>query len=170
MEAFKEFKALVENKKNLKIKNLQTDNGTEYLSNELSPFLKDNGIERRLTVPNNPEHNGIAERKNRTLVEIARCLLIQSGLPSSFWADALSTANYIRNRCPTKSLNGRTPHEIWTGRTPNVNYLREFGCSVYVLNRKPGIRKFEVRATKGIFLGYAEQSKASGFLKNVKWK
>lgn len=159
-EAFKVYKALVENQKSKKLKCLQSDNGTEYLSNEFGEYLKKNGIQRRLTVAYNPEQNGVAERKNRTLEEMARCLLINSELPSSFWAEAVSTANYIRNRCPTKALNGRTPYEAWTGKIPYVGYFREFGCKVFILERGPKKGKFEERGKKGIFLGYSEESKA----------
>jgi Reverse transcriptase (RNA-dependent DNA polymerase)./Integrase core domain. len=158
-EAFKDFKKLVENQKERKLKCLQSDNGTEYLSKEFDEYLRKHGIKRRLAIAYNPEQNGTAERKNRTLLEMARCLLIQSGLPSSFWAEAVSTANYIRNRCPTKSLNGHTPYEAWTGRTPNVSHFKEFGCNVFILDRKPKRGKFEECGKKGIFLGYSDESK-----------
>lgn len=107
---FKNYKALVENRTGRKIKCLQTDNGKEFVNQEFNNFLKKNGIERRLTVMHTPEQNGIAERKNRTLVEMARCLMIQSKLTTSFWGEAINTANYIRNRCPTSSLGGKTPY------------------------------------------------------------
>lgn len=98
--AFKQIKPLFETHAKKRIKLLQSDNDTEYLNKEFGLFLEENGIKQRLSIPYNPEQNGTAERKNRTLLEMARCLLIQSGLPSSFWAEAVSTANYIRNRCP----------------------------------------------------------------------
>ncbi|KMQ86259.1 retrovirus-related gag-pol polyprotein [Lasius niger] len=159
LQRFKEFKNLVENQKEKKIKYLQSDNGTEYKSNQFDNFLKEHGIARRFSIAYNPEQNGIAERKNRTLNDMARCLLIQSGLPSSFWAEAISTANHIRNRCPTSSLNGKTPYEAWTGKKPNVSYFREFGCRVFSLNTRPGKEKFDPRSKEGIFLGYSEDSK-----------
>lgn len=84
---------------------------------------------------------------------------IESNLPSSFWAEAILTANYIRNRCPSRALEGRTPFEIWTGRTPNVSHLREFGCKVFFMNRTPGRKKLDKRAKEGVLLGYSEQSK-----------
>ena len=158
-EVFKDFKALVENQKGRKMKCLQSDNGTEYLSTEFNEYLKKHGIQRRLTIAYNPEQNGTAERKNRTLLEMARCLLIQSGLPSSFWAEAVSTANYIRNRCPTRSLDGRTPYEAWTGGVPNVSHFQEFGCNTFVLDRDSKKGKLEERGKKGIFLGYSEELK-----------
>ena len=73
---------------------MQSDNGKEYRNNEFNKFLKDSGIGRRLTVTHTPERNGVAERKNRTLIDMARGLLIQSGLPPSFWGEAINTDNY----------------------------------------------------------------------------
>ena len=113
------------------------------MSKEFEEYLKSQGITRRLTTAYTPEQNGVAERKNRTLVESARCLLIQSGLPPSFWAEAVSTANYIRNRCPTKRLNGRTPYEEWHGNVPSVEHFKEFGCKAYCLDKTPTKGKFE---------------------------
>ena len=152
-QAFKEFKIFVERQTGGNIKSIHTDNGREYLNREFDEFLKKNGIAHRLTVTHTPQQNGIAERKNRTLVEMARCLLIQSNLSPSFWGEAINTANYIRNRCPTNSLNGKTPFEMWTGKIPYVGYFREFGCPVYSLNREPNKKKFEERSKKGIFDG-----------------
>lgn len=141
--AFKHFKTFVENQTGHKIKCLQSDNGKEYVNQEFDDFLKKNGIKRRLTVTHTPEQNGVAEGKNRTLVKMGRCLLIQSNLPSSFWEEAINTANYIRNRCPTNSLNGKTPHEKWTGNAPHVGHFWEFGCQVYSLNREPNKGNFQ---------------------------
>ncbi|KMQ88472.1 retrovirus-related gag-pol polyprotein [Lasius niger] len=160
LSAFKQFKALVENQAGRKIKCLQSDNGKEYINRDFDDFLKENGIQRRLTVTHTPEQNGVAERKNRTLVEMARCLLIQSDLSPAFWGEAINTANYIRNRCPTSSLGGKTPFERWTGKTPDVGYFQEFGCQVYSLIREPNKEKFQSRSKKGVFVGYAEDSKA----------
>lgn len=159
-EAFKEFKAFAENHTGKRIKFLQSDNGKEYRNDTFDKYLKQHGIERRLTVTHTPEQNGIAERKNRTLAEMARCLLIQSGLSPSFWGEAINTANYIRNRCPSSSLNGKTPFEKWNGRIPNVKHLREFGCKTFVLIRGGNRDKFQPRSKEGILVGYSEQSKA----------
>lgn len=156
---FKEFKQLVENQKEKRIKQLHTDNGGEYINITFNDFLKEHGISRRCTVAYNPEQNGICERKNRTLYEMARCLLIQAKLPPMFWAEAVSTANYIRNRVPTSSLQGKTPYQLWTGKLPDVRHFHEFGSKVYCLSRKPGIGKLEPRGQEGIFLGYAQESK-----------
>ena len=110
-EAFKEFKAYAEKQTGKQIQHLQSDNGKEYCNSEFDAFLKEHGIGRRLATTHTPEQNGVAERRNRTLVEMARCLLIQSRLPPFFWAEAVNTANYIRNRRPSSSMNGKTPFE-----------------------------------------------------------
>jgi transposase InsO family protein len=162
IEATKEFITMVENQQGKKIRTFQTDNGGEYTSEQFDNLLKGLGITRRFTIPHNPEQNGIAERKNRTLLDMARCLMLQSGLPPSFWAEAVNTANYIRNRCPSKSLGGRTPYEVWTGKKPNVSHFREFGCHVFRLDRQPNRGKFDSRAKEGVFLGYSEESKGYG--------
>lgn len=156
---FKKVKALLENQSGKKIKFLQSDNGTEYLNKPFNEFLDKHGIRRRLTIARNPEQNGIAERKNRSLVETGRCLLIQAGLADSFWAEAISAATYIRNRCPSKSLGGKTPYEVLHGDVPSVQHLKEFGSKVLVLNRSPTKGKFDNRCKQGILLGCSDQSK-----------
>lgn len=154
-----EFITRMENQKKKRVKTIQSDNGREYLSGEFDDFLKKHGITRRLTVPYNPEQNGKAERMNRTLLESARCLLFQAKLPHRFWAEAVNTANYIRNRLPCKSLSGKTPHELWTGSAPDVSEMKTFGSRVYFLDRDPGRSKLDQRGREGIFLGYDDASK-----------
>uniref|UniRef100_A0A6V7IJ77 Retrovirus-related Pol polyprotein from transposon TNT 1-94 n=1 Tax=Bracon brevicornis TaxID=1563983 RepID=A0A6V7IJ77_9HYME len=157
-QEFKNFKILVENQTERKVKHLQSDNGREYVNTEFENFLKENGISRRLSVPHTPEQNGIAERRNRTLIEMARCLLIQSKLPLIFWAEAVNTANYIRNRCPSRNTE-KTSFEIFTGKIPDVTNFQEFGSEVFVLNTDPTKNKLEAKSKKGIFLGYSEEAK-----------
>ncbi|XP_076395897.1 uncharacterized protein LOC105663718 [Megachile rotundata] len=112
-----EYKNFVENQTGLKVKAFHSDNGKKFCNSEMDQILKNCGIQRRLTIPHIPEQNGIAECKNRTLIERARCLLAQSGLPTYFWAEAINTSNYIRNRCITKILNEHTPYELWKDTT-----------------------------------------------------
>ncbi|KAJ3661597.1 hypothetical protein Zmor_005987 [Zophobas morio] len=159
-QATTEYLGLVENQTGKTVKCLQSDNGGEYTSRDFDRYLKARGITRRLTAPYNPEQNGIAERKNRTLLDTARCLLIDAGLPDSFWAEAVNTANYLRNRLPTRCLGGGTPYEAWTGKKPDISNFRAFGSRVYYLDRRPGKGKFDPRGEEGVFLGYADESKA----------
>lgn len=159
LSKFIEFVNNVENQTGKRVKHIQSDNGTEYVNKSFDDYLTMKGIARRLTIANNPEQNGVSERTNRTLLEPARCLLMQSGLPTTFWAEAVNAACYIRNRCPSRSLNGKTPLELWCGKIPNINDLQEFGSQVYCLNRNSTRGKLDVRGRRGIFLGYPEEQK-----------
>lgn len=159
LTVFKEYKAEMENFTGKRIKALQSDNGREYVNSEFDTYLKKCGIKRRLTVPYTPQQNGVAERKNRTLVEMARCMMRQAGVPPIFWAEAVNTACYIRNRCPTAALKGRLPFTVWTGKTPTMIYMQTFGTKVFV-KIKGNRGKFDSRSEEGIFVGYDRQSKA----------
>ncbi|GBN43407.1 Copia protein [Araneus ventricosus] len=136
-----------------------SDNGGEFINTEFDNFLKTNGIECRLTAPYCPEQSGIAESKNRSLVETACCLLSKAKLPLNMWAEAVNTANYMRNRCPTKALSGKTSYELFNEIVPNVSYFKTCGCTAYCLDNKPS-HKFSARSKKGILFGYSENSKA----------
>ena len=128
---FSEWRALVEKSSGMKVKVLHTDNGGEYVSKEFEEYLTKHGIQHELTVSKTPQQNGVAERMNRTLVESIRSMLADSKLPKCFWAEALSTATYLRNHCPTNAVEGKTPYEAWTGNKPNIGHLRIFGCDTY---------------------------------------
>lgn len=109
LEKFQEYKSMAENLHSKKIKTLRSDNGREYRNEEFDTFLAKEGIVRQLTVPRTPQQNGVAERFNRTLLDMTRCLLLESGVTKTLWADAACTACYIRNRCPSNSIDKRTP-------------------------------------------------------------
>lgn len=111
LEEFKKYKARVEVIHEKKIKELQSDNARELTSREFKNFLEKHGILHRRTVAYTPQQNGLAERTNLTLCNTMRCMLIQSGVPGAFWAEALQTACYLRNRCPSSSLGSQTPLE-----------------------------------------------------------
>ena len=130
LEKFKEFKEAAENETGVKIKALRADRGGEYLSKE---FMKRWGIRSESTVAYSPQQNGVAEQLNRTLVEAARSMMYQAGLSFSFWAEAVSTASYLRNRMVTTAVKcGKTPYQLWHGEKPNLEHIRVLGCAVYV--------------------------------------
>lgn len=160
MEAFKEYKAYAEKHTGAKIKKLRTDNGTEYLSWEFTNFLKEEGITRQLTVEYTPQQNGVAERSNRTLVEMARCMLTQTGTPLTLWAEAINAAAYTRNRCPTKANQEVTPHEIWTEKKPYIGFMRSFGSRVIALEKGKSRNKFAVKGKEYVLVGYSNDAKA----------
>jgi transposase InsO family protein len=146
--------------RNCRVQSIRSDNGGEYISTALRDFLEANGITHEFTVPYTPQQNGVAERMMRTLVEAARTMLHASGLPSSFWGEAVTTAAYIRNRCPTKAVDGLTPYEGWHGKKPSVNHLRAFGCIAYAHIPEKQRNKLQPKALRCIMLGYSQTSKA----------
>ena len=162
-EAFKwfhTFKALVENQTEKRIKVLRTDNGTEYESNEFNNFCREAGIKRETTARYTPEQNGVAERKNRTIVEVARAMLCDQGLPKFLWGESSNTALYVQNRCLHSTLDSKTPEEVFSGKKPDVSHFRVFGCPVYFHVPKEKRSKLISSGQKGTFVGYSETSKA----------
>jgi hypothetical protein len=110
---------------------IRIDEGREYLNDKLKLALAAKGIETHQTAPYSQSQNGVSERMNRTLVELARAMLAEKNLPKSLWEFAISHAAYIRNRSPTKALpDGETPHEVFTKEKPDVSHFQEFGASM----------------------------------------
>ena len=137
---------------------LRIDWGREYLSDEFKQLCDDKGIDRQLTIPGTPQENGVAERRNRTLLEMVRSMMAQANLPITFWGDALLTATYILNRVPSKSVTS-TPYELWTKRKPHLSNLRPWGCAAYVHESAHQHGKLGLRGKKSIFIRYSEHSK-----------
>ena len=156
-EKFVEWNALVENSIGQKLKTLHTDNGGEYTSAEFTMYLKKEGVRHEFTVPKTPQQNGVAERMNRTLVEVVCSMLSDAKLP---WAEALSTAVYLCNRSPTTAVQGKTLFEAWTKEKPDVGHLKAFGCLCYAHVAKDERQKFDSKARKCIMLGYGTEIKA----------
>ncbi|KAJ0556958.1 putative RNA-directed DNA polymerase [Helianthus annuus] len=159
-EKFKFFKARVERESGKLLKTLRTDRGGEFCSSEFTVFCEQQGIHRELTAPYTPEQNGVAERKNRTIVEMARCMLKAKGLSKQFWGEAVATAVYLLNLSPTKAVEGKVPFEAWHGYKPSVSHLRVFGCVVYGLKPSQQRKKLDTKSNKCIFVGYCAHSKA----------
>ena len=135
---------------------VQEVSGMESLQN----YLGEQGIKHELTTPKTPEQNGVAERMNRTIVEMARCMLAEAKLARKFWAEAVSTAVYLRNRSPTSAVKGMTPYESLTGEKPAVSNLRVFGCLAYAHIPKDERQKFDPKAKTCVLLGYGETTQA----------
>lgn len=154
------FKALVENQSEHKIKCLRSDRGGEYTAFCLQSFLKENVIHHQLTASYTPQQNGVAERKNRTLGEMARCMLQGKRLPEEFWAEAIACAAYLINRTSTKSVNNMTPQEAWSGLKPGVGHLKVLGCIAYAHVPDQRRRKLDQKSEKTVFVGYSENTKA----------
>jgi hypothetical protein len=157
---FKEFKALIENLSERKIKILRSDNGGEYTSKEFANFCKDAKIKRELTTPYNPQQNGVAERKNRTIMEAVKTMIHDQDLPMHLWAEEAKTLVYVQNILSHSALGFKTPEEMFSGKKSKVNHLKIFGCLVFVHILKEKRTKLDPSGKKGIFVGYCEVSKA----------
>jgi hypothetical protein len=143
---FRKYEAMATAHFNLKISRFRSDNGREYMTNALMEHFEKQGIQMECTVPYTPEQNGVAERLNRTIVEKARCMLLSSNLPKSFWTEAVTTAAFLINRSPPVALENCTPAEKWFGFKPNLKKVRIFGCLVYQhIPKQLNPRKFDTR-------------------------
>uniref|UniRef100_H3H9V7 Integrase catalytic domain-containing protein n=1 Tax=Phytophthora ramorum TaxID=164328 RepID=H3H9V7_PHYRM len=161
---FAEFVAFAETQTGKRVKTLRSDNGGEYTSGAMAKFCADRGIVQKFTPPYTPQLNGVAERMNRTLVECARCMLEHAGLPKTYWGEAVMTAAFLRNRCPTRAVShDKSPHQVWTGKKPLLANLKVFGCHAYVHVPKAKRTKFDARSVRCRFLGYSEHEKAYRF-------
>ena len=116
----------------LAVKVLRSDNGGEYLSDDFKNYLSENGIHHQITVAYTPQQNGVTERMNRTLLNLVRSMLHYKSLPKHFWAEALATAVYVRNRVTSRSLPSNiTPHHLWFGKSPDLSHMRVFGSQCW---------------------------------------
>jgi hypothetical protein len=151
---FKKFKLLVERQSGNKLKTLRTDGGGEYVSHDFADFCESEGIIHEVIPPYTPQQNGSAERRNRTIMNMVRCMLKGKNLPKELWGEAVSTATYTLNMCPTKRLNGVTPEEIWSGNKPNVSHMRVFGSLAYKHVLDQLRKKLDDKSTMMILVGY----------------
>lgn len=150
---FVKFKQLVENQLNTKIKTFYTDNGGEFIT--LRSFLANQGISHLTTPPHTPEHNGLAERRHRHIVETGLSLLTHASVPTEYWTYAFATAVYLINRMPSKTLDMDSPYLRLFGTSPNYSKLRVFGCLCYPWLRPYTANKLEPRSTPCVFFGYS---------------
>lgn len=125
-------------------------------------FLQEHGIVAQYTMPGSPDQNGVAERRNRTLMDMVRSMLYSSKLPKSLWTEALKTAVYILNRVPTKAVS-KTPFESLKGWKPSLRHIRVWGCPSEIRVYNPQEKKLDPKTISGYFVGYAERSKGYRF-------
>ncbi|KAK1683752.1 hypothetical protein QYE76_044600 [Lolium multiflorum] len=135
---------------------IRSDNGSEFKNYTLNDFLSDEGIRHQYSAAYTPQQNGVAERKNRTLMDIARSMMAEYKSRYNFWAEAISTACHSSNRLYLRKGLNKTPYEILTGNKPNISYFKVFKCFYKI----KGVRlsKFAPKALEGIFVGYGAES------------
>ncbi|GJY34784.1 putative ribonuclease H-like domain-containing protein [Tanacetum coccineum] len=156
----KNFITEIENLVDKKVKIIRCDNGTEFKNRVMNEFCEQKGIKREYSVARTPQQNGVAERRNKTLIEAARTMLADSKLPTTFWAEAVNTACYVQNRVIIVKPHNKTPYELFRGRTPALSFMRPFGCHVSILNTLDHLGKFDGKSDDGFFVGYSLTSKA----------
>ncbi|GJV03883.1 putative ribonuclease H-like domain-containing protein [Tanacetum coccineum] len=138
---------------------VRTDNGTEFVNKELTDYYESVGITHEKTVPRTPQQNGVVERRNRTLVEAARTMLIFSKAPLFLWAEAVATACYTQNRSLIHTLHDKTPYELVHDKKPDLSFLHVFGALCYPTNDSEDLGKLKAKADIGFFVGYAPNRK-----------
>jgi Integrase core domain len=172
LDIFKSFKSEVELQLNKKIKDVRSDRGGEYYDRSdglgeqrpelFAKFLEDDEIVPQYTMSGSPAMNSVAERRNRTLMEMMRSMISHTSLPLDLWGEALKTGAYILNRVPTKRAN-KTPYGLCNGQKSNIQYFRIWGCPAEARPYRPQEKKFDERTVSCYFIGYAERSRGYKF-------
>nr|GEX38226.1 retrovirus-related Pol polyprotein from transposon TNT 1-94 [Tanacetum cinerariifolium] len=125
----------------------------------MDDFCREKGIKREYSVARTPQQNGVAERRNRTLIEATRTMLVDSKLPTTFWAKAVSTTCYVHNRVLIVKPHHKTSYELFRGFKPALSFMRPFGCHVTILNTFDNLGKFDGKSDEGFFVGYSLSSR-----------
>ncbi|GKB66861.1 retrovirus-related pol polyprotein from transposon TNT 1-94 [Tanacetum coccineum] len=126
----------------------------------MEEFCDEKDISQNFSSPCTPEQNGVAERRNRTLIEVARTMLNSAKLPKQFWGKAVNTSSYIQNRSIIMKRHGKTSYDVFNGRSPYISFFHVFGCPIHIHNHKDHLGKFDEKADDGFFLGYSPVAKA----------
>jgi transposase InsO family protein len=159
-DTFKTFVKRVHNEFEIKIKKIRSDNGSEFKNTRIGDLCDDFGIGHQFSAKYNPPSNGVVERKNRTLLDMARTMLNEYNVSHKFWDEAINMACYSINRLYCHPLLEKTPYELLHGRKPNISFFRVFGCKCYILKKGTRLGKFDSRCDEGFLLGYSTTSKA----------
>ncbi|GKA34853.1 retrovirus-related pol polyprotein from transposon TNT 1-94, partial [Tanacetum coccineum] len=146
---------------NATVRNVRTDNGTEFVNQTLREFYENVGISHQTSVARTPQQNGVVERRNRTLVEAARTMLIFSKAPLFLWAEAINTACYTQNRSLIRLRYNKTPYELMQDKKPDLSFLHVFGSLCYPTNDHEDLGKFDAKADIGIFVEMASEQFSS---------
>nr|GEZ39241.1 retrovirus-related Pol polyprotein from transposon TNT 1-94 [Tanacetum cinerariifolium] len=160
LEMIMSFIKMVEIQNDVKVKQIRTDNGTEFRNHELESFYDEKGISQNFSSLYTSEQNGVAKRKNKTLIKAARTMLNRSVLSKHFWTEVVKIACYTQNRSIIVKRHDKTPYEIFRERISNISYFHVFGYHVFIHNHTDHLGKFDAKADDGYFLGYSSASKA----------
>ncbi|KAK1682994.1 hypothetical protein QYE76_043842 [Lolium multiflorum] len=157
-QIFIDFATEVQRQHNLLIMAIRSDNGSEFKNYTLNDFLSEEGIIHQYSAAYTPQQNGVAERKNRTLLDMARSMMAEYKSRYNFWAEVISIACHSSNRLYLRKGLNKTPYEILTGNKPNISYFKVFGCKCFYKIKGVRLSKFAPKALEGIFVGYGAES------------
>jgi transposase InsO family protein len=159
----RDFKRILETGSNefgLRIKKIRSDNGMKFKNSQIEGFLEEEGIKHEFSSPYTPQQNCVVERKNRTLLDMARTMLDEYKTPDWFLAEAINTACYSINRLYLHWILKKTSYELLTGKKPNVSYFRVFGSKCFILVKRGKSSKFAPKAVEGFLLGYDSNTRS----------
>jgi transposase InsO family protein len=159
-ETLKGFLRRAQNEFGLRSKKIRSDNGTKFKNSQIEGFLEEEGIKHEFSSPYTPQQNGVVERKNRTLLDMAWTMLDEYKILDRFWAEAINTASYSINRLYLHRILKKTSYELLTGKKPNVSYFRDFGSKCFILVKRGRKSKFAPKAVEGFLLGYDSNTRA----------
>jgi hypothetical protein len=159
-ETLKRFLRRAQNEFGLRIKKIRSDNGKEFKNSQIGGFLEKEGINHEFSSPYTPQQIGVVERKNRTLLDMARTMLDEYKTPDRFWALAINTACNSINRLYLHRILKKTSYELLTGKKPNISYFRVFGSKCSILIKRGRDSKFSPKAVEGFLLGYDSNTRA----------
>jgi transposase InsO family protein len=159
-ETLKRFLRRAQNEFGLRIKKIRSDNGTEFKNSQIEGFLEEEGIKHEFSSPYTPQQNGVVDRNNRTLLDMARTMLDEYKTPDRFWAEAINTTCYSINQLYLHRILKKTSYELLTGKKPNVSYFRVFGSKCFILIKRGRSSKFAPKAVEGFLLGYDSNTRA----------
>jgi transposase InsO family protein len=160
LEVLKKFLRRAQNKFDAKVKKIRSDNGTKFKNTQIEDFLDEEGIKHEFSAPYTPQQNGVAKRKNRTLIEMTRIMLDKYKTSDRFWAKAINTACHATNRLYLQKLLKNTSYELITGNNPNISYFRVFRSKCYILQKRSKSFKIAPKTYEGFLLGYDSNSRA----------
>jgi transposase InsO family protein len=153
-DTLKGFLGRAQNEFELRIKRIRSDNGMKFKNSQIEGFLEEEGINHEFSSPYTPQQNGVVERKNITLLDIARTMFDEYKTPDPFWAEVINTACYSINQLYLHRILKKTSYELLTGKKPNVSYFRVFGSKCFILVKRGRKSKFAPNAVEGFLLGY----------------
>nr|GFC81604.1 hypothetical protein [Tanacetum cinerariifolium] len=145
---------------NVPVRRIRTDNGTEFVNQTLRDYYEEVGISHETSVAHSPQQNGVIERRNRTLIEAARTMLIYAQSPLFLWTEAVATACFTQNCSIILLRHGTTPYELLHSKLPDLSFFYVFGALCYPKNDSENLGKLQPKADIGIFIGYAPSGPA----------